>query len=353
MLLNILNLAIEKGASDVHVSEGKIPSLRINGKIYKLNEEPPVSRDAFTAGFKELLAGVNQEKVDDILLRVADYDFSVDSPGDSNVRFRVNFYRSLNGLNAVFRLIGNDIKNIDDWGFPGIFKTISQKTRGIVLICGPTGSGKSTTLSSIIEYINQNNEKHVITLENPIEFQYLDKKSIISQRQVGTHTKDFNSGLKSALREDPDVIVVGELRDIETVRLSLTAAETGHLVFATLHASNAKNAISRIVDVFPAEEKTFVQSMLSQSLVSIISQRFVTEGVEDGERLAVFEVLNNNTASASSIKDGKFNQLENIIQTSSDTDGMISFERSVEDYASKGKISPKKINAAKDQAIND
>lgn len=271
-------------------------------------------------------------------------DFSFEVPGVS--RFRVNVFVQNRGAGAVFRTIPSVVPSMEDLGMGQVFKNIADKPRGLVLVTGPTGSGKSTTLSAIIDYINDNKAHHILTIEDPIEFVYECKKSLINQREVHRDTLSFNNALRSALREDPDVILVGEMRDLETIRLALTAAETGHLVFGTLHTTSAPKTIDRLVDVFPAEEKSVVRSMLSESLQAVISQALIKK--EGGGRVAAHEIMIGTPAIRNLIREDKVAQMVSAIQTGGGL-GMQTLDSALQQLVQKRIISRK---AAKEKANN-
>ena len=254
-----------------------------------------------------------------------------------SLRFRANFYKTLNGLAAVLRRVETEIPLMDSLGLPPVLFELIDAHRGLVLVTGPTGSGKSTTLAAIINQINENRQANIITIEDPVEFIHKDKKSIVSQREVGKQTESFAKALKGALREDPDVILVGELRDLETIGMALTAAETGHLVFATLHTSGAPNTINRLIDVFPPEQQTQIKSQISESLKMVVTQKLFKK--KDGSgRIAAFEVMVCNPAVKNLIREGKVFQIPGVMQTGQ-RDGMITMEKSIE-----GLIDSKIIN---------
>tara|TARA_Y100000294_G_C8503745_1_gene315907 strand:- start:165 stop:1082 length:918 start_codon:yes stop_codon:yes gene_type:complete len=254
-----------------------------------------------------------------------------------SLRFRANFYKTLNGLAAVLRRVETEIPLMDSLGLPPVLFELIDAHRGLVLVTGPTGSGKSTTLAAIINQINENRQANIITIEDPVEFIHKDKKSIVSQREVGKQTESFAKALKGALREDPDVILVGELRDLETIGMALTAAETGHLVFATLHTSGAPNTINRLIDVFPPEQQTQIKAQISESLKMVVTQKLFKK--KDGSgRIAAFEVMVCNSAVKNLIREGKVFQIPGVMQTGQ-RDGMITMEKSIE-----GLIDSKIIN---------
>ncbi len=303
----LLAFTVKNKASDLHLSAGLSPMIRVHGDIRRIN-----------------LPALEQHEVHDMVYDIMndhqrkafeehfECDFSFDMPGVA--RFCVNAFQQNRGMAAVFRVIPSKILSLDDLNAPKIFKEISEFPRGIVLVTGPTGSGKSTTLAAMVDYVNENHYSHILTVEDPIEFVHESKKSLINQRELGAQTHSFANALKSALREDPDVILVGELRDLDTIRLALTAAETGHLVFGTLHTSSAAKTIDRIVDVFPGAEKDMVRSMLSESIRAVISQSLL-KTKDGGGRVAAHEIMLGTPAIRNLIRENKIAQINSMIQT--------------------------------------
>lgn len=281
--------------------------MRINGDMVIVNSYPKMEADAVKTMIYSIMTE-NQRTTYESELEV---DFAL-SFGD-NMRFRVNAFNTIDGPAAVFRIIPDQILTLDQIHAPQIFAELTNRSKGLILVTGPTGSGKSTTLAAMIDYINKNTRKHIITIEDPIEFVHESNKSLINQREVGSHTKSFANALRSALREDPDVILVGELRDLETIRLAMTAAETGHIVFATLHTNSAPKTVDRIIDVFPVGEKEMIRSMLSGSLEAIITQTLLKR--KDGKgRVAAYEILTGMPAVRNLIREGKIAQMNSIMQ---------------------------------------
>lgn len=295
-------------ASDLHLSTGNPPMLRINGEMVPY-KSPALSGDQV----KQMLYSIMTEQQRSDYERDLELDFAI-SFGD-NMRFRVNAFNTLSGPASVMRTIPNDIVSLDALQAPDILKKLCALPKGLILVTGPTGSGKSTTLAAMIDYINTNESKHIITIEDPVEFVHRSKKSLINQREVGRTTHSFAKALRSALREDPDVILVGELRDIETIQLALTAAETGHLVMGTLHTNSAPKTIDRIIDVFPAEDKEMVRAMLSVSLEAVITQALLRR--KEGGRVAAHEIMLGTHAVRNLIREGKVPQLFSLIQIGS------------------------------------
>ncbi|MBL8025369.1 MAG: type IV pilus twitching motility protein PilT, partial [Fibrobacteres bacterium] len=319
-----------------HLSAGAVPVVRVNGVLKKMNLAP-LSDDEIRSIIYPLLNATQKVKFE----TTHEIDFAYEI--SDTARFRINFFEQLKGIAAVFRVIPTEIRGFEELGLPEIMKSFSIRERGLVLVTGPTGCGKSTTLAAMIDYINENSAKHIITVEDPIEFIHRNKKCLINQREVGMHTESFKSALRVAMREDPDVILVGEMRDLETVSLALTAAETGHLVLATLHTSSASKTIDRIVDIFPASGKEQIRTQLSESISGIVSQRLLPKKDGKGRALAL-EVLAVNTAVRNLIREDKVFQLPSIIQASTQQ-GMIAMDMSLLDLVQKGIIS--KEEAAK------
>ncbi|QIF08350.1 type IV pilus twitching motility protein PilT [Ralstonia mannitolilytica] len=308
-IAQLLAFSAKNKASDLHLSAGLPPMIRIHGDMRRINV-PPLTHQDVHAMVYDIMSDV-QRKVYEENLEV---DFSFEIPGLS--RFRVNAFNQNRGASAVFRTIPSKVLSLDDLKAPPVFAELAMKPRGLVLVTGPTGSGKSTTLAAMVNHRNENDMGHILTVEDPIEFVHESKKSLINQRELGPHTLSFANALKSALREDPDVILVGELRDLETIRLALTAAETGHLVFATLHTSSAAKTIDRVVDVFPSEEKDMVRTMLSESLEAVISQTLLK--TRDGSgRIATHEIMITTPAIRHLIRENKISQMYSMMQTSS------------------------------------
>ena len=304
---DLLTFIVKNKASDLHLSAGLPPMIRVHGDVRRINL-PAMDNNEVRAMVYDIM-GDNQRKTYEEHLET---DFSFELPGVA--RFRVNAFNQHRGAGAVFRTIPSKVLTLEELSAPEIFKDISNQPRGIVLVTGPTGSGKSTTLAGMIDYINDSVFGHILTIEDPIEFVHQSKKCLINQREVGPHTKGFDAALRSALREDPDVILVGEMRDLETIRLALTAAETGHLVFGTLHTSSAAKTVDRIVDVFPAAEKDMVRAMLSESLKAVISQSLLKK--KDGTgRVAAHEIMIGTPAIRNLIRENKIAQMYSSIQT--------------------------------------
>jgi twitching motility protein PilT len=331
-MLDITDLLIfsqKNKASDLHLSTGNPPILRIQGDMTPYKGSPMTASE-----LKEMLYSIMSEQQRAEFERELELDFAI-SIGE-NYRFRVNCFNTLNGPAAVMRTIPTEIISLEQLGAPEIFKKLAHLHKGLLLVTGPTGSGKSTTLAAIVNHINTEMAKHIITIEDPVEFVHTSKKSLINQREVGKSTKSFAKALKSALREDPDVVLVGELRDIETIQLALTAAETGHLVLATLHTSSAPKTIDRIIDVFPSGDKEMVRAMLSVSLEAVISQTLLKK--KTGGRVAAHEILLGTGAVRNLIREGKIPQMYSLMQMSRKI-GMCIMKDSINNLVEDGTIS--------------
>ncbi len=303
----LLAFSVKNKASDLHLSAGLPPMIRVHGDIRRINV-PPLNNQEVRAMVYDIMSDSQRKGYEEFL----EIDFSFELRDVA--RFRVNAFNQERGAGAVFRTIPSLVLTLEQLEAPKIFKDISDTPRGIVVVTGPTGSGKSTTLAAMVDYVNENQFGHILTIEDPIEFVHKSKKCLVNQREVGPHTHGFAEALRSALREDPDVILVGEMRDLETIRLALTAAETGHLVFGTLHTSSAAKTIDRIIDVFPAAEKEMVRSMLSESLRAVISQTLLKR--KDGTgRVAVHEIMLGTPAIRNLIREAKVAQMYSSIQT--------------------------------------
>ncbi len=303
----LLAFSVKNKASDLHLSAGLPPMIRVHGDIRRINV-PPLNNQEVRAMIYDIMSDAQRKGYEEHL----ELDFSFELRDVA--RFRVNAFSQERGAGAVFRTIPSLVLTLEQLEAPKIFKEISDTPRGIVIVTGPTGSGKSTTLAAMVDYVNENQYSHILTIEDPIEFVHKSKRCLVNQREVGPHTHGFAEALRSALREDPDVILVGEMRDLETIRLALTAAETGHLVFATLHTSSAAKTIDRIIDVFPAAEKEMVRAMLSESLRAVISQTLLKR--KDGSgRVAVHEIMLGTPAIRNLIREAKVAQMYSSIQT--------------------------------------
>lgn len=325
----LLAFARQNGASDLHICAEAVPVVRIDGTLQKLNTEA-LSKETVN----QMINSILTEKQIEVLEKELEIDFS--SELVAGERYRVNVYNQLRGKAAAFRVIKNSVPSFEDLNLPDILKELSAKDRGLILVTGPTGCGKSTTLAAIIDYLNEHSSKHIISIEDPVEYIHTNKQCLVNQREVGQHTNEFKNALRSAMREDPDVIMVGEMRDMETVSLALTAAETGHLVFSTLHTSSAVKTIDRIIDIFPAESKDQIRTMLSESIVGVISQRLLPKSSGKGRALAM-EIMIANSAVKNLIREDKIFQIPNIMQSNVDG-GMCTMDSSLESLVQKGEI---------------
>ncbi|MGD2120067.1 MAG: type IV pilus twitching motility protein PilT [Chromatiales bacterium] len=328
-IAQLLAFGVKQGASDLHLSAGLPPMIRVDGDIRRINV-PEMDHKQVHDMLYDIMSDKQRKDFEEFL----ETDFSFEIPGLA--RFRVNAFNHNRGAGGVFRTIPSKILTLEDLHAPNIFKDISEYPRGIVLVTGPTGSGKSTTLAAMIDYKNDNEYGHILTVEDPIEFVHQSKKCLVNQREVHRDTLGFNEALRSALREDPDTILVGELRDLETIRLALTAAETGHLVFGTLHTSSAAKTIDRIVDVFPAAEKAMVRSMLSESLRAVISQTLMKK--IGGGRVAAHEIMIGTPAIRNLIREDKVAQMYSAIQTGQGM-GMQTLDQNLKQILAQGMIS--------------
>jgi len=324
----LLNFSVQQGASDLHITAGMPPLIRVDGDIRRINVDPMEHKKVHG-----LIYDIMNDKQRKDYEEFLESDFSFEIPGLA--RFRVNAFVQNRGAAAVFRTIPSTVLTMEQLGMGEVFKKISNNPRGLIAVTGPTGSGKSTTLAAMIDYINSNKYEHILTIEDPIEFVHESKKSLINQREVHRDTHGFNEALRSALREDPDIILVGELRDLETIRLALTAAETGHLVFGTLHTTSAAKTIDRIVDVFPAAEKGMVRSMLSESLQAVVSQTLLKK--IGGGRVAAHEIMIGTSAIRNLIREDKIAQMYSAIQTGASV-GMQTLDQCLKELVAKGLV---------------
>ncbi|MEE3509457.1 MULTISPECIES: type IV pilus twitching motility protein PilT [unclassified Pseudomonas] len=327
-ITELLAFSAKQGASDLHLSAGLPPMIRVDGDVRRINL-PALDHKQV----QELIYDIMNDKQRKDFEEFLETDFSFDVPGIA--RFRVNAFNQNRGAGAVFRTIPSKVLTMDDLGMGEVFRKITDVPRGLVLVTGPTGSGKSTTLAAMIDYLNSNKHHHILTIEDPIEFVHESKKCLVNQREVHRDTLGFSEALRSALREDPDIILVGEMRDLETIRLALTAAETGHLVFGTLHTTSAAKTIDRVVDVFPAQEKSMVRSMLSESLQAVISQTLVKK--VGGGRVAAHEIMIGTPAIRNLIREDKVAQMYSSIQTGGSL-GMQTLDMSLKELVTRGLI---------------
>jgi len=327
-ITELLTFSAKNKASDLHISAGEPPMIRVDGDIKRINL-PLMDHKEVYAMVYDIMNDKQRKDFEEFL----ETDFSFEIPGLA--RFRVNAFNQNRGCGAVFRTIPSEVLSLEQLGAPEIFKEISDNPKGIVLVTGPTGSGKSTTLAAMVDYKNNKDNEHILTIEDPIEFVHKSKKCLVNQREVHRDTLGFSEALRSALRQDPDIILVGELRDLETIRLALTAAETGHLVFGTLHTSSAAKTIDRIIDVFPAAEKDMVRSMLSESLRAVISQTLMKK--VGGGRIAAHEIMIGTPAIRNLIREGKVPQMYSAIQTGGAV-GMQTLDQCMQDLVRRQKV---------------
>ncbi|KPK38650.1 MAG: twitching motility protein PilT [Gammaproteobacteria bacterium SG8_47] len=328
-ITELLAFSVKNGASDLHLSSGLPPMIRVDGDVRRINV-PPLEHKTVHGLVYDIMNDKQRKDYEEYM----ETDFSFEIQGLA--RFRVNAFNQNRGAAAVFRTIPSQILTLEELGAPKVFKEISDVPRGLVLVTGPTGSGKSTTLAAMIDYKNDSEYGHILTIEDPIEFVHESKKCLVNQREVHRDTLGFAEALRSALREDPDIVLVGEMRDLETIRLALTAAETGHLVFGTLHTSSAAKTIDRIIDVFPAAEKSMVRSMLSESLRAVIAQTLLKK--IGGGRVAAHEIMIGTPAIRNLIREDKVAQMYSSIQTGQAV-GMQTLDQCLQDLVARGIVS--------------
>jgi twitching motility protein PilT len=339
-IAELLAFSVKNKASDLHLSAGLPPMIRVHGDVRRINVPPLEHKDVH--GMVYDIMNDSQRKVYEETLEC---DFSFEIP--NLARFRVNAFNQNRGAGAVFRTIPSKVLSLEELNAPKIFAEIANQPRGLVLVTGPTGSGKSTTLAAMVNHVNENEYGHILTVEDPIEFVHESKKCLMNQREVGPHTLSFSNALRSALREDPDIILVGEMRDLETIRLAMTAAETGHLVFGTLHTSSAAKTVDRIIDVFPAAEKEMIRAMLSESLRAVISQTLCK--TKDGtSRVAAHEIMIGTPAIRNLIREAKVAQMYSSIQTGQAL-GMQTLDQNLQDLVKRNLVS---IPEARSKAAN-
>ena len=329
-LTELLTFAHREGASDVHLSSGEPPRVRLNGDMKKL-QHPALSKDEVHEMVFDIMSDAMRKRFEET--NDADFAFEL----GNIARFRVNVFRQRNGEGAVFRTIPTKIMTLEELGMPQILKELCKKEKGLVLVTGPTGSGKSTTLAAMIDFINGSREGHILTIEDPIEFVHKSKNCLINQREVGPHTISFTTALRGALREDPDIILLGEMRDLETISLALTAAETGHLVFGTLHTSSAPKTVDRIIDVFPAAQQEQIRTMFSESIQAIITQTLLKK--RSGGRISALEILIGTPAVRNLIREAKIHQIPSAMQTGQKV-GMQTMDMALVDLVRKNQVTP-------------
>jgi twitching motility protein PilT len=328
-IAELLAFSVKNKASDLHLSAGLPPMIRVHGDVRRINV-PPLEHKEVHGMVYDIMNDSQRKNYEETL----ECDFSFEIP--NLARFRVNAFNQNRGAGAVFRTIPSKVLSLEDLNAPKIFAEIANQPRGLVLVTGPTGSGKSTTLAAMVNHVNDNEYGHILTVEDPIEFVHESKKCLMNQREVGPHTLSFSNALRSALREDPDIILVGEMRDLETIRLAMTAAETGHLVFGTLHTSSAAKTVDRIIDVFPAAEKEMIRAMLSESLRAVISQTLCK--TKDGSgRVAAHEIMIGTPAIRNLIREAKVAQMYSAIQTGGGI-GMQTLDQNLQDLLKRNLI---------------
>jgi twitching motility protein PilT len=330
-LHSLLNIIIEQGASDLHIAEGQPPKMRKHGDIMPIRSEPMLHDEMMS-----MLREISGEQNWNLFEERGDLDFAYEM--DRTSRFRCNYLKQANGYGAVFRLIPTKIASLEQLGVPTVVKEFGNLRGGLVLVTGPTGSGKSTTLAALIDYVNENFARHIVTIEEPIEFVHDNKRSLITQREVPTNSRSFPEALKAALREDADIVLVGEMRDLETISLALTAAETGLLVFGTLHTNNARKTVDRMVDAFPASRQPQARAMLANSLRGVVAQLLLKK-VENSGRIAVNEILITNAAVSAIIREGATQKLQDVI-VSGKAQGMQFMDDAIWSLLEQGIVTP-------------
>ncbi len=328
-ITQLLAFGVEQGASDCHLSSGEPPMLRINGDLKKLDYAPLTKEEVHSMVY-DIMSDSQRRQFEET--HEADFSFEM---GDI-ARFRVNVFMQRKGEGAVFRTIPTKILTLEQLGMPPILKQVCDKEKGLVLVTGPTGSGKSTTLAAMIDHLNNSFEGHILTIEDPIEFVHPSKKCLVNQRELGPHTYSFANALRAALREDPDIILVGEMRDLETIQLALTAAETGHLVFGTLHTSSAPKTVDRVIDVFPPNQQSQIRAQFSESIEAVMTQTLLKK--KSGGRAAALEILTGTTAIRNLIREGKIHQIPGTMQVSQ-KDGMQTMDMALVELANRGIVS--------------
>src|SRR4026209_1986893 len=343
-ITELLAFAVKNKASDLHLSAGLPPLIRVHGDIRRINL-PPMEHEDVHAMVYDIMSDSQRKMYEEFL----ECDFSFAVP--NLARFRVNAFNQHRGAAAAFRTIPSKVLSLEELNCPKVFADLTDRPRALILVPGPTGSGKSTTLAAMVNHVNENEFGHILTIEDPVEFLHESKKCLINQRELGPHTLSFPNALRAALREDPDYILVGEMRDLETIRLAMTAAETGHLVFATLHTSSAAKTIDRVIDVFPAAKKDMVRSMLSESLDAVISQSLLKK--VGGGRIAVHEIMVGIPAIRNLIREDKVAQMYSAIQTGQGV-GMQTLDQNLQDFVKRGLITKQQAREyAKDKRLFD
>jgi twitching motility protein PilT len=327
-ITQLLAFGVEQGASDLHLSAGEPPMIRINGDLKKLDHSAMTKEEVHALIF-DIMNDAQRKAFDET--HECDFSFELSSVA----RFRVNVFMQRKGEGAVFRTIPTKILTLEELGMPPILKQLCEKEKGLILVTGPTGSGKSTTLAAMVDYLNSTFEGHILTVEDPIEFVHQSKKCLVNQRELGPHTQSFANALRSALREDPDIILVGEMRDLETIQLALTAAETGHIVFGTLHTSSAPKTVDRIIDVFPPAQQAQIRAQFAESVEAVITQTLLKK--KSGGRVPALEIMIGTTAVRNLIREGKIHQIPGTMQVSQ-KDGMQTMDMALTNLVSRGMV---------------
>jgi twitching motility protein PilT len=327
-ITQLLAFGVEQGASDCHLSSGEPPMLRVHGDLKKL-DNPPLTREEVHALVYDIMNDAQRKTFEET--RECDFSFEMGAVA----RFRVNVFMQRKGEGAVFRTIPTKIQTIEELGMPPILKQLCDKEKGLILVTGPTGSGKSTTLAAMIDHLNETFEGHILTIEDPVEFVHQSKKCLVNQRELGSHTHSFANALRAALREDPDVILVGEMRDLETIQLALTAAETGHLVFGTLHTSSAPKTVDRVIDVFPPNQQAQIRAQFAESIEAVLTQTLLKK--KGGGRVAALEILTGTTAIRNLIREAKIHQIPGTMQVSQ-KDGMQTMDMALQNLVARGVV---------------
>jgi twitching motility protein PilT len=327
-ITQLLAFSVEQGASDCHLSAGEPPMIRIHGDLKKL-DHPPLTKEEAHALVYDIMNDAQRKSFEET--RECDFSFEMGTVA----RFRVNVFMQRKGEGAVFRTIPTKILTLEQLEMPAMLKQLCDKEKGLILVTGPTGSGKSTTLAAMIDYLNETFEGHILTVEDPIEFVHQSKKCLVNQRELGPHTNSFANALRAALREDPDAILVGEMRDLETIQLALTAAETGHIVFGTLHTSSAPKTVDRIIDVFPPNQQAQIRAQFAESIEAVITQTLLKR--KGGGRVAALEIMTGTTAVRNLIREGKIHQIPGTMQVSQ-KDGMQTMDMALQNLVSRGLV---------------
>jgi twitching motility protein PilT len=327
-ITQLLAFGVEQGASDCHLSSGEPPMLRVHGDLKKL-DNPPLTREEVHALVYDIMNDAQRKTFEET--RECDFSFEMGAVA----RFRVNVFMQRKGEGAVFRTIPTKIQTIEELGMPPILKQLCDKEKGLILVTGPTGSGKSTTLAAMIDHLNETFEGHILTIEDPVEFVHQSKKCLVNQRELGSHTHSFANALRAALREDPDVILVGEMRDLETIQLALTAAETGHIVFGTLHTSSAPKTVDRVIDVFPPNQQAQIRAQFAESIEAVLTQTLLKK--KGGGRVAALEILTGTTAVRNLIREAKIHQIPGTMQVSQ-KDGMQTMDMALQNLVARGVV---------------